>query len=376
MSSELPSPTGPYKVGRTSFELTDKSRKEVYSPSEGEMRRVVIWTWYPAQPAQGSVIAEYLPGKWVGSDNVYNASFGSAILRCHAFADAPAIQSKFPVLVFSPAGFSPLSYSALVEDLASHGYVVVGINHTYDAPVTVFEDGSVVPVSQRFMEGLNSRSISMQESFGFRSQAANIKLEDIIFVTNELETLQSENPVASHLDIRRIGAFGHSLGGNAALEFCATDSRCRCAVNMDGAIWTNIGIVGTSKPSMLLTAEHPEYRIPCSQLVDAGVFPSIEWCGAERRLLWDGWKRVMETAGPAYGFTIQHSKHVNFVDVQFVALSSDSPFRAVMGDIVPSEMSRLTREYLLAFFNKHVKGMLSRLLDLSTARTGVTPLVF
>jgi hypothetical protein len=280
-----------------------------------------------------------------------------------------------PVLLFSPAGFSPLSYSAIMEDLASHGYTVVGINHTYDAPVTVFKDGSVVPVSQKFMEGLNSRSIGMQESFGFRSQAANTKLEDIIFVINELGNLDKENPIANNLDTGQIGVFGHSLGGNAALEFCAIDSRCSCAVNMDGAIWTNICRTGTSKPSMLLAAEHLEYNTPCPQLVEAGMFPNSKWCETEHRLLWDGWKRVLDTAKPAYGFTIPNSKHVNFVDVQFVSLSPDSPFKAVMGSIDPFTMSRITRKYLLAFFNKHVRGMSDRLLDGTNEMHDVTKLM-
>jgi dienelactone hydrolase len=356
--------------------MTDKARNDVYSPNQNEKRRLVVWAWYPAQPTPGTAEAEYLPGKWVGADKVYHTSFGSAKLRSHSFGNAAASSSRFPVLVFSPAGFSPLSYSSITEDLASHGYAVIGINHTYDAPVTVFKDGSVLPVSQRFMEEINSRSISLQESFGFRSQAANTKLEDIIFVTNELENLDKENPIANHLDTGRIGVFGHSLGGNAALEFCLIDSRCKCAVNMDGAIWTNVGAMGTSKPSMILAADHPEFREPCDLLVKSHVFPSIEWCEAERKLLWDGWKRIMETAIPAYGFTIENSKHVNFVDVQFVPLSADSPFKAVMGSIDPYTMSQTVREYLLAFFNKYVKGMTNRLLDRSTRMNGVTPLVF
>ena len=39
---------------------------------------------------------------------------------------------SYPVLFFSPSGFPPLVWAAIAEQLASHGYVVVGVNHTYE----------------------------------------------------------------------------------------------------------------------------------------------------------------------------------------------------------------------------------------------------
>jgi hypothetical protein len=54
---------------------------------------------------------------------------------------------RFPALLPSPSGFPPLLLAALAEEVASHGYVVVGINHTYETTVTVFGDGRVVSMN-------------------------------------------------------------------------------------------------------------------------------------------------------------------------------------------------------------------------------------
>jgi hypothetical protein len=99
--------------------------------------------------------------------------------------------------------------------------IVVGINHTYDAPVTVFSNRRVIPVSPKFMEGVNSRAGSIEESFRFRASAAHYKTVDIEFVVDQLEKInKGSSLLAGRLDLTRLGVFGHSLGGNAALEFC------------------------------------------------------------------------------------------------------------------------------------------------------------
>jgi hypothetical protein len=364
--SSLPLPTGRHKVGRTSFELIDHNRNEIYSANTDDERKFVIWAWYPATPDNNSTNVEYLPGRWSEADIVYNTSFGSSSLGCHSFSDAPIdSQSSYPIILLSPAGFSPLSYSSLTEDLASHGYIVVGINHTYDAPVTVLRDGTVMHASPKFMEGVNSRSIPRADSFHFRAEAVDYKVQDLKFTASAMRTLNNgQHVLAGHLNSSAFGTFGHSMGGNAALDFCRTDSLCKAAANLDGASWNDLGEIGmNAKPAMIIAAEHIEYTMPCAALVDAGAFPNVEWCEAERAVLWNGWKKIRDTANPFYGISIKGSKHVNFADVQFVPLPSNSPFRAVIGSVDPNLMCNIVRHYLLAFFDKHLKEIPETILD-------------
>jgi hypothetical protein len=355
----LPHPTGKHKVARMSIQLIDENRLEAYSTERKDKKReLVVWIWYPASPISDSKPASYLPDKWSEADFVYGVKLGTTKFECHSFENAPvsAFQPVYPVLIFSQAGFSVLSYSAIIEEIASHGYVIVGINHTYDAPVTVFYDGRVIPASPQFMEGVNSRAGLIEESFQFRAAIADYKTADIKFVVDQLAEINKGSSVlAGRLDLTGLGVFGHSLGGNAALEFCRKDNRCQVAVNLDGANWNEVGKVGLKKPAMIIAAEHPEFSLPCNEMVIAKVFPSIEWCEEERLLVSQGWRIIIDQATPGCALTILGAKHINFADIQFTDLPSDSPFQVVMGSANPELIWRITCDYLLAMFDTYLK---------------------
>ena len=346
-------------VGRMSIQLTDENRLEAYSTERKDKKReLVVWIWYPASPKSDCKSAIYFPDKWSEADFVYGVKLGTTRFECHSFENAPVstFQPIYPVLIFSQAGFSVLSYSAILEEIASHGYVIVGINHTYDAPVTVFSDGRVILASPQFMERVNSRAGLIEESFKFRAAVADYKAADIKFVVDQLAHINKGSSVlAGRLDLTGLGVFGHSLGGNAALEFCRKDNRCKVAVNLDGANWNEVGKVGLKKPAMIIAAEHPEFSLPCDEMVIAKVFPSIEWCEEERLLVSQGWRIIIDQATPGYALTILGAKHVNFADIQFTDLPSDSPFRVVMGSAKPELIWRITCDYLIAMFDTYLK---------------------
>jgi dienelactone hydrolase len=364
--SSLPSPTGKHKVGRMSIHLTDENRFEIYSTEKKDKKReLVVWIWYPTAPVFDFKRAIYLPDKWSEADFVYGVKMGTRAFQCHSFENAPVAESQttYPIIIFTQTGFSVLSYSAIIEEIASHGYIVVGINHTYDAPVTVFSDGRVIPVSPRFMEGVNSQVGSIEESLRFRAAVADYKTADIKFVADQLERINKRSSVlAGRLELTGLGVFGHSLGGNAALEFCRKDDRCKLAVNLDGANWNEVGKVGLKKPAMIIAAEHPEFLLPCDEMVRAKVFPSIEWCEEERLLLSQGWQIILDQATPGYGLTILGAKHANFADIQFADLPPDSPLQVVMGAAKPELIWRITCDYLLAMFDTYLKSKAPLLL--------------
>ena len=73
-------------------------------------------------------------------------------VRTNAAVDATPAgrQRSLPLVVLSPGFTSPRStLTALAEDLASHGYVVAGIEHTYESFATAFPDGRVTTCRAR-----------------------------------------------------------------------------------------------------------------------------------------------------------------------------------------------------------------------------------
>jgi hypothetical protein len=363
----LPAPTGPYAVGRTTYHWRDERRDERCSPDTDGKRELVVWVWYPAGPASDADRAAYLPAGWEAVGQFWG--FQAAGLRSHAVANAPLAidQTRYPVLVFSPAGFPPLSLAATLEEIASHGYVVVGINHTYESTVSVFPDGRILAMNTDWMQPvLGPFSGSHEDAFRGRAAVADLKAADLRFVVDQVEALEAgSDRFGGRLDLARLGAFGHSLGGNAALEYCRLDRRCLAAANLDGGNWNAVGKLGLERPALLILADHTEVRLPCETLVQQGLYPSPAWCEAERALMLGGWQTVYERAQPGYGVLIRGSAHISFMDVPFLPVEPGSMVAGGLAAVrIDSRRAwQITCAYLLAFFGKHLSGTPTPLLD-------------
>jgi hypothetical protein len=191
-------------------------------------------------------MAEYVPHLTgiaaVLGDSGMAAEFGqavapiaSAIVRSHSFEDAPLERAArpFPVLIFSHGfGESSLTYSAQVEDLASHGYVVFGIEHPFDAYAVWLSPGRVA----RFAAALWDRARARPKgAVAYQLAQVPLRAADIRFVVDYVIHLAQTHGTRFNggLDLRHIGAFGHSLGGVAAASACRWDARIRACLNED-----------------------------------------------------------------------------------------------------------------------------------------------
>jgi predicted dienelactone hydrolase len=139
-----------------------------------------------------------------------------------------------PVVVFTPGYTGTFTdYTFLLEDLASRGYVVASVDHTYEATIVEFPDGTLIKsaVGSHFANTwrLDDETLSVVMA---------TRQADLSFMINELDRLNatSGSPFGGRLDPARIGIMGHSLGGAAALSALQQDSRFKAAVLFDGAI--------------------------------------------------------------------------------------------------------------------------------------------
>lgn len=157
----LPAPVGPLAVGRIDYHWIDVSRPEPQSAQNSARRELMVHVWYPAVPSKGvgpraPYFGDFTSVKKVVSREALEALFRPApysmielagLPETHAVesAEMPKVTAKYPVLVFSHGLGNPSSlYTAALEDLASHGYVVAAIDHTYDSAFTIFPGGRVV----------------------------------------------------------------------------------------------------------------------------------------------------------------------------------------------------------------------------------------
>lgn len=364
----LPEPTGHYAVGRLSYDVVDATRTEIYAANREDLRELVVFVWYPANPESAADFAPYLPPAWAPVAEFLGINVVG--LSSHAVPNAAVAtdDSAYPVLLLSPSGFPPLLLSAIAEDLASHGFVVVGVNHTYETTVTVFANGRIVPTNPAAIAGaLGAQTGSHEDVFRQRAAVCEYKTADLASVANQLERLNSDpaERLAGRLDLGRFGALGHSFGGDAALEWCRADPRCRAAVNLDGALWSDVGRVGLDSPVLQVLAEHGEFAIAAEDAVKVGAAPNTNWFEAEKAITFGGWRTVQQRAQPGYTVQIGGATHLSFMDVPFLPVTDASIVKPAVEatKIEPQRMWRITCDLLLAFFARHLSGAAAPLLD-------------
>jgi predicted dienelactone hydrolase len=355
MTTAVPSPTGPFAVGRTVREWTDPTRVDPYASDPSERRSLVTWIWYPrSSSTDDAPDADYLPAAW--QPTVQLLGIRTTGLAAHS-ADGAAMaddETAYPVVLLSPSGFPPLLLSGTAEELASQGFVVVGVNHTYETAVTVFADGRTAAMNPAAIAGaLGTQAGAHEEVFDRRADVCRYKAADLAFVADCLADLGSDDPFAARLDLRRLAAVGHSFGGAAALQWCRDDPRCAAAVNLDGALWTEVGRVGLPRPVLQVLAPHHEFDADPDQAVRAGMAPDAGWYAAERSITLGGWSTVDRTGLPAYSVQITGATHLSFMDVPFLPLEPGSPAAPMLAatTIDPARMLAVTNALLVAFLS-------------------------
>jgi dienelactone hydrolase len=261
----LPTPTGPSPIGRTTYVWSD-AQADPLAAQPGTTRELLAWVWYPAAPRQpGQTGDEYLPAPWrtalEGQRGVLLTQFLTRDLsrvRTHSILDAEVSPQRrsYPVVLMR-AGLAALTtdYTSLAEDLASHGYVVVGFDAPYRSFVVVFPDGRVIARAPQN----NADLVSGAQQEQLANKLVRAWSADLSFALDQLERLNASDPSGrflGRLDLRRVGAFGHSLGGATALQFCHDDSRCKAGIDVDGAPLDSVIAEGVTQPFMFVLSDH------------------------------------------------------------------------------------------------------------------------
>lgn len=234
---QLPAPSGPFAVGTFSFELSDMNRQEIFGERAGSPRTVVVRVWYPSDDPSGGVAAPWTEDiePMVRAMARYGGlpawMFGHLpLVRSNARwqASLSTAQERHPVVFFEHgrAGWRSQN-SFLTEDLASHGYVVVAVEHPYTALLTVFADGSRASLLPDALPTGNSEA----EREAAR-RAVRQWTEDVRFVATALR-IGVVPQFEGRLELGRVGVGGHSTGGASALELCAAWRSCGAVVALD-----------------------------------------------------------------------------------------------------------------------------------------------
>jgi Platelet-activating factor acetylhydrolase, isoform II len=377
----LPAPSGAFGIGRAGYEWIDRSRPDGYSSDPQAHRDLMVYLWYPSPRGDGEEAGWYLPGaKEMDADpdlqphvrEEFEAAWPlivSGQIRPHAVENAPVASSPkaFPVVLFSHgAGSTSFEYTSLIEELVSHGYVVVGIEHTYTALAVEFPNGKIVPFHQEAIPANLSPDERMKRMMASAGLGISTGAADLVFVLNRLGQMDQAGSkqflLSGRLDLKHVAAMGHSAGADFATRACQLDERIKACISLDGGMppvsafpeypdgkWFQ-------QPVLLLEVDHSGDRKPYSETQYNDYLKKKE---AELNGCPIGSYHVVLKAPGLH--------HGSF---------SDYSLLAAQGRIAETQIAmhnlRLTQSFTLAFLNKYLKSSNEPLLDNATGDTEAT----
>ncbi|MEU6740641.1 alpha/beta hydrolase family protein [Streptosporangium sandarakinum] len=333
----LPAPTGPHAVGATTLHLVDGSRPDPWVP-ERKARELMVSLWYPAR-APGGRRAAYmtaeesallLKGQHVTGlpEDVLSGT------RTNATADAaPAGRRRgLPLVVLSPGFTMPRSsLTILAEDLASRGYIVAGIDHTYESYGTSLPGGRTATCV--------ACAEQSADPWRFGDKAARGRAADVSFVLDRLTGPRPAWKGGGLIDPSRIAMAGHSLGGSSASWTVFSDPRVRAGVNMDGTFFVPIPDEGLARPFLMMGAG--KVHEPGGQ--------DFTWGRDWGRMT--GWKRWLTVDGGDHGSFTDYPPLLEQVGVDLGPQLSGA------------RAAEITRRYVGAFFDLHLRKRSQSLFD-------------
>ena len=314
-----PAPTGRHAVGWTQAHQVDEDRTDPWVPTGP--RELMVSVWYPAIAPLGDRVPYATAEESRLLLELYELTDEPDALtrvRTHARVGAPRLPGRFPLVVLSPGfAFTRWTLTTLAEDLASRGFVVVGVDHTYEGAAVTFPDGRVAACTI-CRGGVSGPVVTASRAL------------DISFVLDEVLPRYRKmiNP-------NRIAVAGHSMGGMAAATTMLADPRVDAGVNMDGSFpsWLAQDL---PRPFMLLGAE------------SAGRGDRPAWDEAWTHLT--GWRRWIQ---------VPRVSHIAVSDAALLGEWLGLP----PGPLPGTRTIEILRTYLGAFTDLHLRHRPQPLLD-------------
>jgi len=339
----LPSPTGPHKIGTQTRYLVDRDRQEPFERSEPRPRELAIQIWYPADPAARGPLAPY---RERAITTIRNARF--SLVRTHAVVDAPFYSSdeRHPILIYSPSWIGiRTENTALIERLASHGYVVVAIDHPYGSALTTFPGGRRIETRLANVDAFGSEQ-ALASFIDTATTQLRVRVDDAKFVLETLGRLNAEDSdrlLTGRLDLERVGIFGFSFGGAVALQACWLDPRFKAGVDIDGLILAESAKEGASSPFLFILSDaEPRTDAPDIRARNEAIFDELQ-LKQMKQLVSEQRAQLLRVPG---------ALHNNFNDAPFYSpLSIGSEIAALDANATAATLGH----YVQAFFDRSLK---------------------
>ncbi|UHA75121.1 alpha/beta hydrolase family protein [Paenibacillus sp. 481] len=366
---QFPQPSGLLKVGTQTFHFTDTNRDEMFTDDESDKRELMVQVWYPADladkntrrqskalfPEQRDIFETYM------QEYAKLFKLPSSLLdywkyaRSHSYEHAelhPATKPYPLVLISHGMGTSRIMHTAQAEHLASHRYIVAAIDHTYSSVATAFPAGNVTGYTTE-INGSNFYEVG--------KKVGAVWTEDVHFVIKQFQQLNAGTmgtvgrAFKGKIDVHNIGVMGHSFGGATAFNAGYLNPHIKAVINMDGTIIEVDNRTDINKPFLFMKTDNYRDIIKKSQQGQVPDAQLKKHIAAELAIM----DRVVKHGGSL--LFVEGSGHFNFTDFQL--FSELLKFTGATGEIHGERSAFIVNQYVLDFFNKHLKGTGGELMD-------------
>ena len=370
----FPHPGGPYGIGTLTYHWVDTDRQEVFSSDPNAPRELMVQVWYPARNASLSPRAPYIRD----SDEVatavarlHNLPFFSLqhlrYVTTNAADSVPVADDKpgYPVLIFLEGltGYRQMN-TFQVEELVSQGYIVVGIDQPGAAAAVVFPDGhQIAGLSKAHMDPLTGQSVSPAETAPqlnghvFNDGIIPYFAQDVPFTLDQLAAMNKSDPsgiLTGKLDLEHTGIFGVSFGGIVVAEACLKEPRLKACLMEDVFMPAEVVRKGLQQPGMWITRPADTMRLE-RETAGGWTEEDIAQTQSTMRAVYNG------LPGDGYFVQVPGMFHIDLTDLTYV-----SPIFPAIGFSGPIGVQRahdIINAYSVAFFEKHLKGTATPLLN-------------
>ncbi|MEQ9377103.1 MAG: hypothetical protein RIG68_18070 [Imperialibacter sp.] len=330
---KLTKPQGNYAVGTKIFRWVDFDRAEDITSDPNDRRNVVVQAWYPTEGDEKGIHSSYVDGLNNLPEKIgvlpkiifdhYDQVDTHGILNATISRD----KNQWPVIIFLTGNSAARAfYTSVVAGLASYGYVVLAIDHPYEAMITQLANGEIATPIEVFLKYADGPT-------NFMKDRIDLRMADVQFVLNQLSGSDtSANSFLSSLDRNQIVITGHSLGGATAAVAMALDSRIKAAANVDGTLYGELPTPNEQRPFLLLESKKD---------------PPDQYVRYE-----DGNQRLFEHFEGGYRYQIIDADHYSFTDAPLLLAP---PTRLLAGSVfgfgnIPTMTHNATVDILNSFF--------------------------
>ncbi len=371
---EFQKPSGKYGVGTATYQFADTSRDELFGTDSNQKREILLQIWYPASLNDDRKPTSYmddtpdLPADFARKFGYPSFVFSHLkYVKTHAVKEAKisSAEKKYPVIVYHSGLFGSRKFNTfLVEQLASQGYIVVGIDNPGAIALAELLDGRKIesltknemrPLIDQSIEDLPSapvlRGVEMKDGI------IPYFVQDISFAIDRLHTINEDDSLGiltNSIDTDRVGVLGVSLGGIVVAEAAAKDDRIKACLIMESRMTKHVMKHGLKVPTMIMTRDAESMRV--------------------EREKFDGWtekniKQHLATMTntferlPADGYFVQIPGmfHIDFVDAPLWL--PYAKYLGLTGSIETREVHNMITKFSVDFFDKELKNKDSEFLN-------------